>query len=235
LTLEQAKWTSRMCDRYFTLNKAYKEWFERCVRLNIIEESFSPNFDVLSESLVEKLNEYIDANDTSPDKQDKQKKKKKRDKKQQDSDDDENEEEDEDDEDEKKKKKKEEKKNKRKKKKSSDESENEHETDHHKQNKKQKKDEDEWAVFDMEDNRITNSGKANAKSTQAKTSAHGRQKDNTNENKTNKHTLASEESKERDFLGELFGTTYNNNNNSNNNNNNNNNNTQFSSNNTGKG
>jgi len=61
LTLEQVKWTSRTWNRYLKLNKAYEEWFRRCVRLDIIEESFAPKFDVLSESLIVKLNEYIEA------------------------------------------------------------------------------------------------------------------------------------------------------------------------------
>jgi len=78
LTLEQAKWTSRTCDRYFTLNKSYQEWFQRCVRLDIIEESFAPKFDVLSESLVEKLNDYISENDGSGGKNSKAKKKRKK-------------------------------------------------------------------------------------------------------------------------------------------------------------
>ncbi|ETO09313.1 hypothetical protein RFI_28071 [Reticulomyxa filosa] len=89
LTLQQVKWTTRTCRRYFALNKSYQEWFQRCVRLDIIEESFAPKFDVLSESLVDKLKSYVKEkggsidDDDDDDKEDKDKasqKKKKREK-----------------------------------------------------------------------------------------------------------------------------------------------------------
>jgi len=69
LTLEQVKWTSRTWDRYLTLNKAYEEWFQRCVRMDIIEESYAPKFDVLSESLIVKLNDYITTHENDDEKE----------------------------------------------------------------------------------------------------------------------------------------------------------------------
>jgi len=59
LNLEQARWISRSYDKYFQLNKQYREWMEKCVKYSIIDYKFVPDFSTLPESLAQKLKFFI--------------------------------------------------------------------------------------------------------------------------------------------------------------------------------
>jgi len=59
LNLEQARWGSRAYDKYFQLNKQFREWMERNVKYSIIDYKFVPDFDTLPESLAQKLKYFI--------------------------------------------------------------------------------------------------------------------------------------------------------------------------------
>lgn len=81
MSLEQAKWCSKMVDRYFSLEKRFEDWTNDAHKWRLMKKDDLPQFNSLPKSLLKAVKAYVDDIDPDVEVKDKKTKKKKKNKK----------------------------------------------------------------------------------------------------------------------------------------------------------